>query len=80
MTADSYSNPNIDLIKKFSRRIPLVLLDRYISGFDASFIGVNNRKIGREAADYLIDQGHHKLGFISGFDIISPYDRSTGRF
>lgn len=79
MTTDSYHNPNLQLIRDLSESIPTVLLDRYIFGLDIPFVGLNNRRAGRDAAARLIACGHSRFGFVSGFRRLSPtIDRLEG--
>lgn len=79
VTTDSFTNPNKKIIKEIARRIPLIQVDRFIHGIDASYVGLNNRQVGCDAANYLIDRGHRQLGYVAGFGRISPLiDRLEG--
>jgi GntR family transcriptional regulator of arabinose operon len=44
---------------------PIVLLDRYMKGIDASYVGTNNIEASKAATDYLLDLGHHNIAFLS---------------
>ena len=75
----SVHNSNIELLNTIQDHFPLILVDRYIYGFSAHYIGVNNKKIGYEAALHLVNQGHTRMAFISGFGIVSTIkDRLEG--
>jgi len=79
MTGSSFNNPSIKLLQKISSKIPIILLDRYIWGLTAHLVGVNNRNIGFEATQYLLRNGHKKIGFVSGFSRVSTgYERFVG--
>lgn len=79
VTTDSFGNPNSALIRKISTKMPLLLMDRFVEGIDASYVGLDNRRVGREAARLLIDHGHTRIGYIDGFGRISPLaDRRHG--
>jgi LacI family transcriptional regulator len=46
--------------------IPVVLIDRILSGVESDFVVLENKAAIREAARYLIKLGHRRIGFISG--------------
>ena len=46
--------------------IPVVLIDRILSGVECDFVVLENKAAVREAARYLIKLGHRRIGFISG--------------
>ncbi len=48
-----------------NRKIPIVLIDRYISGINCSYISTDNFKAAFDATNYLINLGHKKIGVIS---------------
>lgn len=56
-----------------SSGIPLVCVDRIISGLRCDSVLVNNRIVSAQAVSHLLDRGYRKIGFISG-----PIDRTTG--
>ncbi len=47
--------------------IPIVLMDRYLSDIDAPFVGSDNYLGAKEAVNFLIKNGHHKIGLNQGF-------------
>ncbi len=53
-------------ICKYSCQIPLVLVDRSLEDGDILQIWADNRIGASRAADYLIELGHRRIGFISG--------------
>lgn len=59
---------------------PFVLVDRYLKGIPAPFIGTDNVSAAKEMADYLFELGHRHIGFISppGVDTSTIEDRMEG--
>lgn len=59
--------------------VPVVLYNRYVLGPNVSSVRIENAEGGRRIADYLVDQGHVSIGFISG-TIVDPTsgDRERG--
>lgn len=49
--------------------VPVVLYNRYVKQPNVSSVRIENADGGRIIADYLIDQGHRAIGFISGTPI-----------
>jgi LacI family transcriptional regulator len=49
-----------------SSGIPVVLLDRRVSGLAADTVGIDNRKAAKEATTRLIEQGHRRIGILTG--------------
>lgn len=79
MPSNSISNPNIELLKLIQQHIPIVLVDRYIWGFDSHYVGLDNRNAGRAAWNRLYGSGRRTLAFVGGFSTISPVlDRLSG--
>ena len=55
----------IDSLKEIRRKkVPLIILDRFIEGIDADFIFVDNEYGVYQSVKYLIDNGHRKIGFV----------------
>ena len=48
-----------------NRKIPMVLIDRYILGTNCSHVSTDNFKAAFDATNYLIKLGHKKIGVIS---------------
>lgn len=49
------------------RKVPLVLLDRYIPGINTNYVCLNNRQAACNATRHLIEEGFRKIGMI-GYD------------
>lgn len=57
----------LDLFRRIQKRnVPYVLVDRPISGLQASFVGVDNAAIGRLATEHLIARGCRRIGHLCG--------------
>ena len=70
---------NHDLVQEVSRSVPLVLLDRKISGVDLDFVGIENYGALFEITQYLIAQGHRRIAHITQSEPIQAVqDRAAG--
>lgn len=70
---------NRDLVEEVSRSVPLVLLDRRISGVTADLVGVENREALCEVTRHLIAQGHQRIAYVTRQEPIQPVqDRIEG--
>ncbi len=56
---------NETLVKLHFRKFPIVLVDRYFSGFAIPSVSTNNFEAAQKLTQYLFDKGHEKIGFIS---------------
>jgi LacI family transcriptional regulator len=67
------------LNKIIDRSIPVVLIDRFIPGVNASHVVTDNFKAAYDATEHLIKLGHKKIGVISSPQKIKIYqDRLKG--
>lgn len=87
LSVQSFANRKIDgliispvgeesehLVKVGEKNIPIVLIDRFLDDLNFPFVGSNNFNGTAEAIDYLIINGHKKIGFIQG-----TYNTSVNR-
>jgi LacI family transcriptional regulator len=44
---------------------PLVLFDRYLTGFESQYVGVDNEQATHKAVKHLLDLGHRNIGFLT---------------
>lgn len=56
---------NAALLRLVLDEFPLMLVDRYLKGIPASAVYTNNKKATQELTEYLLDQGHEHIAFIS---------------
>ena len=80
MSAESITKENQSRIKSIIKdsRTPYVLFDRYYNG-EASKVFVDNESSGYDIAKYFIEQGHKKIGVITGPLVLnSSKDRLKG--
>lgn len=63
------SSSNYDILRKAG--IPVVIVDRYIDGFPADMVMVDNINGAYSAIEYLIDNGASRIGFIGGEKTLS---------
>jgi LacI family transcriptional regulator len=69
----------LELFQRIQRRkVPYVLIDRPIAGLQASFVGVDNRAIGRLATEHLIARGCRRIGHLRGPEIGIASERLDG--
>lgn len=70
---------NRELVEEVSRSVPLVLLDRKISGSDVDFVGIKNYGAMSEITQHLIAQGHRRIAYVTRQEPIqSVQDRVQG--
>jgi LacI family transcriptional regulator len=60
------------------RDVPYILIDRPMVGLRASFVGVDNRAIGRLATEHLIGRGCCRIGHLRGPGIGIAAERHEG--
>jgi LacI family transcriptional regulator len=69
----------LDLFRRIqARNVPYVLIDRPMLGVQASFVGVDNRAIGRMATDHLIARGCLHIAHLRGPEIGISAERLEG--
>jgi LacI family transcriptional regulator len=61
-----------------ARKVPFILIDRPIEGVNASFVGANNRSIGRLATEHLIEQECRCVAHLRGPNIGIAAERLHG--
>jgi LacI family transcriptional regulator, galactose operon repressor len=61
-----------------SRDVPYVLIDRPIVGVKASFVGVDNRAIGRIATEHLISRNCYRIAHLRGPEMGIATERLDG--
>src|ERR1700680_4970847 len=77
--ASAQSARCLELFQRIQRRkVPYVLIDRPIAGLQASFVGVDNRAIGRLATEHLIARGCTHIGHLRGPEIGIAAERLQG--
>lgn len=77
--ASAQSGDCLDLFQRIQRRkVPFVLIDRPIAGVQASFVGVDNRAIGRLVTEHLIAQGCLRIAHLRGPEIGIAIERREG--
>jgi LacI family transcriptional regulator len=73
----SSSNKTIDQIYHWD--IPIVVVNKYLSGSNYDYVGVDNVVGAQKAVDYLIREGHRRIAFLGGFLESTPWkDRKQG--
>lgn len=60
-------------------KTPIVILDNWLDRPDFSTVSINNSNGAYEAVNFLIDNGHHRIGYLKGqFRINNFCDRENG--
>jgi GntR family transcriptional regulator of arabinose operon len=78
-TKSALINPNIGLLETFrARGIPVVFINGNYSDYDSSYILMDDEMSGQMVAQYLIDNGHRKIGGIFKSDDIQGHRRYRG--
>ncbi len=75
----SPSDPNLYLAALQQRSFPFVLIDHIGSTLNVPSVGVTNRQGAKDAARYLTELGHRRIGFITGrAELPASSDRLIG--
>jgi len=61
-----------------AQKTPYILIDRYFTGLDANFVGVDDESIGRMVAAHLVDAGCRRPAHIGGPEVSTALGRLTG--
>jgi DNA-binding LacI/PurR family transcriptional regulator len=56
---------NRTVIRAAGKRVPLLLIDRRLTGVEADYVGIQNRGAEYDATKYLIDRGHRRIAFVT---------------
>jgi LacI family transcriptional regulator, galactose operon repressor len=68
-----------DLFERIEEhKVPVVLIDRRISGLDLSYVGVDDEQVGRLATEHLIERGCRRIAHIRGPQISTGLGRLEG--
>jgi len=60
------------------QKTPYILLDRQFAGFEANFVGVDDRAVGVLATTHLIEQGCKRIAHVRGPEISTATERLEG--
>lgn len=71
---------NKEILKLSLNNFPVVLVDRYLTGLDLSYVACDHFTAAYNGTKYLIDKGHSQIGFISQAPhlVSSVLERSNG--
>lgn len=71
---------NKEILKLSLNNFPVVLVDRYLTGLDLSYVACDHFMAAYNATTYLIEQGHQHIGFVSQEPTLvsSVLERSNG--
>jgi DNA-binding LacI/PurR family transcriptional regulator len=75
------SGPNVDTVIRElrARGVVVVLLTRYLDGFDdLDYVGADNQRIGYEATRHLLELGHTGIVHLAGTTSSTARDRALG--
>lgn len=68
-----------DLFQRIEEhKVPVVLIDRCISGLDLSYVGVDDEQVGLLATEHLIERGCRRIAHIRGPQISTGLGRLAG--
>jgi LacI family transcriptional regulator len=77
--ASSQPLPDTQLVERIrNRKLPLVLIDRPVASEEVSFVGVDNQKVGRMAAEHLVSEGCRRIAILRGPLVGIANDRLAG--
>jgi LacI family transcriptional regulator len=60
------------------QKVPYILLDRYFSGLEANFVGVDDKAVGVLGTKHLIEQGCRRIAHIRGSEVSTAIGRLEG--
>lgn len=64
-TKSALPNPNLRFYKRLmEKRVPVLFINSYYREIQAPHVSVNDKNMAKKATDYLIQQGHKKIGGI----------------
>ncbi|WP_053985603.1 GntR family transcriptional regulator [Niameybacter massiliensis] len=71
---------NKEILKLSLNNFPVVLVDRYLTGLDLSYVACDHFTAAYNGTKYLIDNGHTHIGFLSQdpHSVSSVLERSNG--
>jgi len=72
------NSDNSHILELRKEKYPFVIIDRYIEGIEADYVGVDNVQGGYDAGMYLLGLGHRDVGFLYWEDCSSIDDRIRG--
>lgn len=68
---------NHDAIRRISREIPIILIDRKIDAVDLDFVGISNFRATYDATSLLIERNHSRIAFLTRLEGIYPISQRT---
>lgn len=78
-TQSGLPNPNREYLEEIRRRrIPIIFVNSYYPETDVPYVSLNDRLAGERITEYLIEQGHRKIGGIFKLDDGQGHRRYSG--
>jgi GntR family transcriptional regulator, arabinose operon transcriptional repressor len=78
-TKSALPNPNLSILQMFVKKhIPLLFINGNYSGFESSYVLMNDEGSGYMATQYLLENGHTEIGGIFKSDDIQGHKRYNG--
>ncbi len=68
-SSEEFDRPYFEEIQE--RKIPLILVDRQLSRLETDFVGTDDHRGGRQAAEYLVSCGHRRMLFVGNSHLVS---------
>ena len=72
------SRVDLERLRGFRKRKPVVVVDRMIPGFECDFVGFEDFEAGYAAAKHLYSGGHRRIAFLGSEVPVTARDRSRG--
>ncbi|RYG23341.1 GntR family transcriptional regulator [bacterium] len=69
---------DVERLREIRKRMPTVLVDAPVGGFESDFVGFQDEKAGYEATQHLIEAGHRRIGFIGMMQVVTTRYRFNG--
>lgn len=69
---------DVDRLREIRKRMPTVLVDAPVGGFESDFVGFQDDQAGYAATRHLIEAGHRRLAFIGMMQVVTTRYRYNG--
>jgi DNA-binding LacI/PurR family transcriptional regulator len=69
---------DVERLKEVRKRMPTVLVDAPVGGYESDFVGFQDDIAGYDATQHLIEQGHRRLAFVGTLHVVTTRYRYHG--
>jgi DNA-binding LacI/PurR family transcriptional regulator len=69
---------DVERLREIRKRMPTVLVDAPVGGFESDFVGFQDDQAGYEATRHLIEAGHRRIAFVGMMQVVTTRYRYNG--